>query len=71
MQSGDIIRVINSTKEVAPGNGNGYGDWNLSWTEWRSRSALRPRPRGAPGAVRTHSVPPLGRPSAFTHVVRR
>ncbi|WP_326651722.1 MULTISPECIES: hypothetical protein [unclassified Streptomyces] len=21
-------------------SGNGYGDWNLSWSEWRSRSAL-------------------------------
>ena len=35
---GDVIRVINSKDQVA--SGNGYGDWNLSWSEWRSRSAL-------------------------------
>ncbi|MGW3626608.1 L,D-transpeptidase [Streptomyces sp. NPDC000880] len=35
---GDVIRVTNSTDQVA--SGNGYGDWNLSWSEWRSRSAL-------------------------------
>ncbi|WNO73135.1 L,D-transpeptidase [Streptomyces sp. AM8-1-1] len=35
---GDVVRVVNSKDQVAPGNG--YGDWNLSWNEWRSRSAL-------------------------------
>jgi hypothetical protein len=35
---GDVVRVVNSKDQVAPGNG--YGDWNLSWSEWRSRSAL-------------------------------
>ncbi|TQK52682.1 lipoprotein-anchoring transpeptidase ErfK/SrfK [Streptomyces sp. SLBN-118] len=35
---GDVIRVTNSKDTVAAGNG--YGDWNLSWSEWRSRSAL-------------------------------
>ncbi|MCX4818507.1 L,D-transpeptidase [Streptomyces sp. NBC_01142] len=35
---GDVIRVTNSKDQVA--SGNGYGDWNLSWSEWRSRSAL-------------------------------
>ncbi|WP_327325323.1 L,D-transpeptidase [Streptomyces sp. NBC_01210] len=35
---GDVIRVTNSKDQVA--SGNGYGDWNFSWSEWRSRSAL-------------------------------
>ncbi|MET7618514.1 L,D-transpeptidase [Streptomyces sp. NPDC005408] len=35
---GDVIRVTHSKDTVAAGNG--YGDWNLSWSEWRSRSAL-------------------------------
>ncbi|MEV6397271.1 L,D-transpeptidase [Streptomyces sp. NPDC051907] len=35
---GDVVRVVNSKDQVAPGNG--YGDWNLSWSEWRSLSAL-------------------------------
>ncbi|WP_405600690.1 L,D-transpeptidase [Streptomyces sp. NBC_01410] len=35
---GDVIRVTNSKDTLAAGNG--YGDWNLSWSAWRSRSAL-------------------------------
>ncbi|WP_328672877.1 L,D-transpeptidase [Streptomyces sp. NBC_00322] len=35
---GDVIRVTNSKETLAAGNG--YGDWNLSWSQWRSRSAL-------------------------------
>jgi lipoprotein-anchoring transpeptidase ErfK/SrfK len=36
---GDIVRVVNSTDTVAPGNG--YGDWNLPWDQWLAGSALR------------------------------
>lgn len=25
---------------VAEGNGYGYGAWNVSWADWRTRSAL-------------------------------
>ncbi|MEV0241912.1 L,D-transpeptidase [Streptomyces sp. NPDC050674] len=35
---GDVIRVVGSKETVAPGNG--YGDWNLSWEQWRAGSAL-------------------------------
>ncbi|MFH0518043.1 L,D-transpeptidase [Streptomyces sp. M41] len=35
---GDVIRVVGSKETVAPGNG--YGDWNLSWDQWRAGSAL-------------------------------
>ncbi|WP_046494041.1 L,D-transpeptidase [Streptomyces odonnellii] len=36
---GDVVRVTGSTETVAAGNG--YGDWNLDWEEWRAGSALR------------------------------
>ncbi|MFE4828068.1 Ig-like domain-containing protein [Streptomyces sp. NPDC056672] len=36
---GDVVRVTGSTDTVAAGNG--YGDWNLNWDEWRAGSALR------------------------------
>ncbi|WP_189176155.1 L,D-transpeptidase [Streptomyces lasiicapitis] len=36
---GDVVRVTGSKETVAPGNG--YGDWNVPWEEWRAGSALR------------------------------
>ena len=41
---GDVVKVVNSKDTVAAGNG--YGDWNLSWTQWLAGSALK----GATGA---------------------
>ncbi|KUF17132.1 L,D-transpeptidase [Streptomyces silvensis] len=35
---GDVVRVTGSKETVAPGNG--YGDWNVPWKEWREGSAL-------------------------------
>ncbi|WP_409237566.1 L,D-transpeptidase [Streptomyces sp. PA5.6] len=35
---GDIVRVVGSKETVAPGNG--YGDWNVDWKQWRAGSAL-------------------------------
>ncbi|WP_406171726.1 L,D-transpeptidase [Streptomyces sp. NBC_00996] len=35
---GDVVTVVGSTDPVAVGNG--YGDWNLSWEQWRAGSAL-------------------------------
>ncbi|MFJ4581049.1 L,D-transpeptidase [Streptomyces echinatus] len=34
---GDVIRVTGSKETVEAGNG--YGDWNLTWSEWLSHSA--------------------------------
>ncbi|WFB08695.1 Ig-like domain-containing protein [Streptomyces sp. LX-29] len=36
---GDIIEVTGSTRETVA-TGNGYGDWNLSYEEWKKLSAL-------------------------------
>lgn len=35
---GDVIRVTGSKETVAPGNG--YGDWNVPWDQWKEGSAL-------------------------------
>ncbi|MFF3415482.1 L,D-transpeptidase [Streptomyces sp. NPDC002698] len=35
---GDVVKVVGSRDTVAVGNG--YGDWNLTWDQWRAASAL-------------------------------
>ncbi|MYV97062.1 L,D-transpeptidase family protein [Streptomyces sp. SID3343] len=37
---GDVVKVINS-KERAVSPDNGYGAWNLSWTQWLATSATK------------------------------
>ncbi|WP_460519798.1 L,D-transpeptidase [Flindersiella endophytica] len=39
-QVGDPVDVRSSGEQMAV-TGNGYGDWNLSWTEWEKGSALK------------------------------
>ncbi|MFD9908668.1 L,D-transpeptidase [Streptomyces sp. NPDC059063] len=36
---GDVVRVTGSKETVAAGNG--YGDWNVPWDEWRAGSAVK------------------------------
>lgn len=36
---GDLVKVVNSPKSVAPGNG--YGDWQSSWEQWLAGSAVK------------------------------
>ncbi|WP_318202335.1 hypothetical protein [Streptomyces sp. SCL15-4] len=38
--AGDVIRVTGSKDTVEAGNG--YGDWNLTWSEWLAHGAGRP-----------------------------
>ncbi|MFB7512532.1 Ig-like domain-containing protein [Streptomyces sp. NPDC056144] len=48
VREGDVVRVVNGYgKPMAP-FGNGFGDWNLSWTAWRSGSALTDHPGTEP-----------------------
>lgn len=37
---GDIVRVVGSAGETMTPFDNGFGDWNLSWEQWREGSAL-------------------------------
>ncbi|MEU0840437.1 Ig-like domain-containing protein [Streptomyces sp. NPDC005962] len=37
---GDIVKVVNSNGADMATFDNGYGDWNMAWTDWRQGSAL-------------------------------
>ncbi|MFE2304197.1 Ig-like domain-containing protein [Streptomyces sp. NPDC059445] len=37
---GDIVKVVNSDGKTMDAFGNGFGDWNLDWKNWREGSAL-------------------------------
>jgi hypothetical protein len=36
---GDIVKVVGSSRPLEPGNG--YTDWNLSWSDWLAGSAVQ------------------------------
>jgi lipoprotein-anchoring transpeptidase ErfK/SrfK len=40
VETGDVVKVVNSQGETMEPFGNGFGDWNLAWQKWRSGSAL-------------------------------
>ncbi|MER5491791.1 Ig-like domain-containing protein [Streptomyces sp. LE64] len=40
VRPGDLVKVVNSYGEDMAPFGNGYGDWNLDWTEWQEGSAV-------------------------------
>jgi lipoprotein-anchoring transpeptidase ErfK/SrfK len=40
VQPGDIVHVINSDGAMMSPFDNGFGDWNLSWSQWKRGSAL-------------------------------
>ncbi|MFE2531137.1 Ig-like domain-containing protein [Streptomyces sp. NPDC059371] len=37
---GDIVKVVNSDGKTMDAFGNGFGDWNLDWKNWREGSAI-------------------------------
>ncbi|MDG4859952.1 Ig-like domain-containing protein [Streptomyces sp. T-3] len=40
VRQGDLVKTINSYGEDMPAFGNGLGDWNMPWKEWREGSTL-------------------------------
>ncbi|WP_367041098.1 Ig-like domain-containing protein [Streptomyces sp. Je 1-332] len=40
VRQGDIVRVVNSSGADMDPFGNGFGDWNVGWKDWRGGSAL-------------------------------
>ncbi|WP_424214131.1 Ig-like domain-containing protein [Streptomyces sp. BI20] len=40
IREGDIVKVVGSIGEDMDPFGNGYGDWNVDWKDWREGSAL-------------------------------
>ncbi|MFB7663440.1 Ig-like domain-containing protein [Kitasatospora sp. NPDC056138] len=37
---GDVVQVVNSLGKSMEPFGNGFGDWNVSWAQWTTHSAL-------------------------------
>ncbi|MGW6059381.1 Ig-like domain-containing protein [Streptomyces sp. NPDC055189] len=40
VRQGDIVKVVNSAGADMDPFGNGFGDWNVGWKNWRDGSAL-------------------------------
>ncbi|MER5930392.1 Ig-like domain-containing protein [Streptomyces sp. NPDC002054] len=40
IREGDVVTVVNSIGPEMDTFGNGYGDWNLDWEDWKEGSAL-------------------------------
>jgi lipoprotein-anchoring transpeptidase ErfK/SrfK len=40
VREGDVVQVVNSFGNTMETFGNGFGDWNVDWTKWRTGSAL-------------------------------
>ncbi|MGW2667849.1 Ig-like domain-containing protein [Streptomyces sp. NPDC001272] len=40
VQAGDPLEVVGSGSKGTADLGNGYGEWNLSWEQWKAKSAL-------------------------------
>ncbi|MFD4814964.1 L,D-transpeptidase family protein, partial [Streptomyces sp. NPDC058418] len=41
VQEGDLVQVVNSAGDYMEEFGNGYGDWNIDWSDWRDGSVLQ------------------------------
>ncbi|WP_137991577.1 L,D-transpeptidase [Streptomyces vilmorinianum] len=55
VREGDLVEVINGYGAPMTPFGNGYGDWNLTWSRWQQGSAFGTeagRPGRASGALR-------------------
>ncbi|NGN66420.1 L,D-transpeptidase [Streptomyces sp. A7024] len=46
VRQGDIVEVVGSYGETMEPFGNGFGDWNMSWKDWRKGSELTKNVRG-------------------------
>jgi lipoprotein-anchoring transpeptidase ErfK/SrfK len=58
VREGDIVKVINSAGGTMAPFGNGFGDWNLEWKQWRTGSALTAgTPEGPTAADRARLRP--------------
>ncbi|MFF9500055.1 Ig-like domain-containing protein [Streptomyces sp. NPDC014656] len=58
VREGDPVRVVNGYGEPMTPFDNGYGDWNLGWSQWLRGSALGAR-AARPGAAGTPLRPAL------------
>ncbi|WAX80449.1 L,D-transpeptidase [Streptomyces sp. KMM 9044] len=55
---GDLVEVVNSGGDTMEPFGNGFGDWNLSWDQWRAGSALTGGTEAGPTAEKKARLRP-------------
>ncbi|MFJ3230223.1 Ig-like domain-containing protein [Streptomyces sp. NPDC086787] len=55
---GDIVKVVNTNGHQMEPFGNGFGDWNLDWTKWRTGSALTNGKQSGPAPRNTERLRP-------------
>lgn len=51
VRQGDLVRVVNSLGADMDPFGNGFGDWNVGWKNWRDGSALLGGAKEGPTAL--------------------
>ncbi|MFG2499337.1 Ig-like domain-containing protein [Streptomyces sp. NPDC048441] len=51
VRRGDIVKVVNSEGADMDPFGNGFGDWNVGWKQWRKGSELLAGAKEGPAAV--------------------
>ncbi|MFF1697235.1 Ig-like domain-containing protein [Streptomyces sp. NPDC058257] len=51
VRQGDIVKVVNSAGADMDPFGNGLGDWNVDWKDWKDGSALLGGVKKGPAAV--------------------
>jgi lipoprotein-anchoring transpeptidase ErfK/SrfK len=61
---GDLVQVVNSYGHQMEHFGNGYGDWNISWSDWQQGSALHQVVQTSPVSARPETPVGLLRPEA-------
>ncbi|MDT9684548.1 Ig-like domain-containing protein [Streptomyces sp. TRM76323] len=57
IRRGDIVEVVNSQGEEMTPFGNGFGDWNLPWDQWRRGSAVHAEAREGTAPARLRPQP--------------
>ncbi len=67
VRPGDLVKVIGSQGHEMEPFGNGFGDWNLSWSQWLKGSALGAR--ATSGSRRDNAAKHQGEASRLTPTV--
>ncbi|MGW5022835.1 L,D-transpeptidase [Streptomyces cacaoi] len=58
VRQGDIVQHVNTTGEKMAPFGNGFGDWNMPWKEWRKGSAVHQGEHGGSGPAESARLRP-------------
>lgn len=58
VREGDIVQHVNTAGEKMAPFGNGFGDWNMPWKEWRKGSAVHQGEHGGSGPAESARLRP-------------